>query len=501
MDYKESLSRFNKNIEKILAINYAVSIMQWDGATGAPKSSFPVRGESLGYFTLLEYDILINDEADRDINILLQNSHQLDDKQIKMVKKARKDFDKMSKIPSEEIKEYQILTNRAVHSWEEAREKNDFSIFSCDLKEIISYLRKFAKYRGVEGHPYNLYLDDYEEGMTIEKLNLFFETLRERIVPLLKKIKNSKKQIRRDFLNRDYPLETQRSAATELLEILHFDLKRGILKESTHPFTMGTNIDDVRLTSRYDKNNMVSGMLSVAHEGGHALYEQNISRDLMGTTLATGTSLGIHESQSRIYENNICKSKSFIDFYFPKLQKKYPDQLKDVSASEFYNAINIVEPSFIRVDADELTYSLHIMLRYEVEVALIEGVIEVDDLPEFWNKKMEEYFGIVPENSSMGVLQDVHWSHGLFGYFPTYALGSAYAAQFAKTMDSDIDLKEVIKNRDFKSPLLWLNKNVHQYGSLLTPDEISKKSTGELLNPEYFCDYLEKKYKAIYEIN
>jgi len=500
MNYLEALERFKKYVEDIKNISYAVNVMHWDGSTDAPKSSFPVRGESLGFFSTLEYEMFVTKQMDEDLNTLLENIDKLDDKESVMVHKARKEYDKLVKIPSDEIKEYQILTNRAQHSWEEAREKDDFSIFSPDLKEIIKTLRRFADYRGIKNHPYNIYLDDYEEGMTREKLDIFFDTLRKRIVPLLKGIMDSKKNIRDEFLSRDYPLDSQREAATELLEFMHFDLDRGLLKESTHPFTMGLNIDDVRLTSRYDKNNMISGMLSVAHEGGHALYEQNISRDLINTTLATGTSLGIHESQSRIYENNICKSREFINFYFPKLQKRYPEQLKDVSEEEFYEAINIVKPSFIRVDADELTYSLHIMVRYEIEVALIEGSIEVDDLPEYWNKKMEEYLGIVPPNNRLGVLQDVHWSHGLFGYFPTYALGSAYAAQFANKMEKDIKLKETLLKSDFKTPLEWLNKNVHQFGSLLTPDEISLKSTNELLNPNYFCEYLENKYSKIYNL-
>lgn len=500
MNFKDSLNRFKHNVERVLAINYASSILHWDGATGAPKSSFPVRGETLGYFSLLEYDILINGQADKDINYLLEHKDKLTDIERKMVEKARKSFDKMSKIPAKELKAYQMLTNRAQHSWEEAREKSDFSIFSEDLKEIIETLRRFAKYRGSEEHPYNIFLDDYEEGMTMEKLDIFFNILKKRLVPLLKEIRERGDVIDKSLLSGSFCMDKQRNAATELLKIMNFDLGRGLLKESTHPFTMGMHVDDVRLTSRYEEETMLSGMLSVAHEGGHALYEQNISRDLIGSTLATGTSLGIHESQSRIYENNICKSREFMEFYFPKLQEIYPEQFGGVELEDFYRVINYVEPSFIRVDADELTYSLHIMIRYEVEVALIEGSLEVDDLPEFWNKKMEDYLGITPENCAMGVLQDVHWSHGLFGYFPTYALGSAYAAQFAHYMSEDADYLKQIRTGEMSGVLDWLKEKVHVHGSLLTPDEVSSFATGEFLNPEYYCDYLEKKYREIYKI-
>lgn len=500
MKCKTELESFLAEVNKLTSIIYAKSILSWDAETGAPRSGAVARAESIGYLSSLYHDIITNEELNKNLYILEKNSDVLSDKHNKMVKSFIKEYKKLNTIPKDEMVAYNKLISHAKHSWEEAREKSDFSIFSKDLKKIITTLRKFAKYRDENNHPYNVFLDDYEEGMTIDKLEVFFEELKERIVPLLKKIIDSGVKIGNSFLTESYDVETQKQFGEVLLKDLGFDLDKGILSESTHPFTNGIDVDDVRLTSRYDENNFFTGILSVAHEGGHALYEQNIDRDLIGSTLDNGTSLGIHESQSRIYENNFCKSLAFTKFLLPKLKEIYPKQLDGVGVEEFYRAINSVQPSFIRVDADELTYPLHIMVRYEIEKALIEGEIEVDNLPEIWNKKMEEYLGIVPENDSIGVLQDVHWSFGLFGYFPTYALGSAYAAQIFNSLTKDMDINTALENGDMVKPLKWLTEKVHKFGSLLTPDEISLNATGELLNADYFCDYLEDKFLKIYNL-
>lgn len=501
MNSKVDLGLFKEVSNKILSIEYAERILSWDAQTGAPRSGAWERAEALGYFSSLKHSLIVNNEYKQILDNLLECKNKLSQVDLKSVERSMKEYEKLNKIPSEEMVVYEKLISRSQHSWEEAREKNDFSLFSKDLKEIVKTQKRFAKYRDGNKHPYDVFLDDYEEGMTMEKLDIFFTTLKKRIVPLLKKIMNSDFEIRNDFLLKDFVLDNQREFAKVLLKDLKFDMNKGVLTESTHPFTSGVSIGDVRLTSRYEENNLVSGILSVAHEGGHALYEQNIDPKLRGTSLATGTSLGIHESQSRIYENNFCKSMGFVEFLLPKLKEYFPEQLNDVTESEFYKGINIVKPSFIRVDADELTYPLHIMVRYEIEVALLEGSIKVDDLPEVWNKKMEEYLGITPDRDSLGVLQDVHWSFGLFGYFPTYAIGSAYAAQFFNRIEKDMDIKSILKKGEMDAPLNWLREKVHKFGSLLNPDEVSIKATNEILNPDYFCDYLEEKFSEIYSLS
>ncbi|MFO7637244.1 MAG: carboxypeptidase M32 [Clostridia bacterium] len=495
---QKALARFQEAQSKLLALQYASAMLFWDATTGAPKSGADARSRAIGTLSGFSYGLLVNDQVRQDLVTLEQETDSLDEQTRVMVRKARKEFDKLTKIPMDEFQRYHALVSKASMVWEEAKEKSDFNLFKPYLNQIVDTLRKFAGYRGYEGHPYNLFIDDFEEGMDIRQLDAFFSELRTRLVPLIKTISEKKKSIDDSFLKKSYPVTLQEQLSRDLLRQLGYDLERGWFKESVHPFTMGVDIDDVRLTTHYYECNPVSSLLSTAHEGGHAIYEQNVGRHLQGTILATGTSNGIHESQSRIYENNFVRSEAFLGHLFPKLQTIFKEQLENVPFRDFYEAMNIVEPSLIRIEADELTYSLHIMLRYELELGLIDGSIQVDDLPRVWNEKMQAYLGITPESDARGVLQDVHWSDGLFGYFPTYALGSAYAAQLAHFMSKEIDLEDCLSRGDFKPLTQWLNENVHVHGSLKKPTELIEMITGEPLNPNYYCDYLEKKYSAIY---
>ncbi len=498
MTVSEALERFKQAQEQIIALNYATSILFWDASTGAPKSGADKRSTSIGTMSGFNYKLMVNDQMDRDLNFLMQNLDALTEMDRVLVSNTKKEYDKMTKIPMEDYQKFSALTSKASMVWEKAKETADFKLFEPYLEEIISYLLKFAEYRGYEGHPYNLYIDDFEDGMTVEQLNSFFDGLRKRIVPLLSRIQSEGSDPDTSFLQKSYPVDKQAELSVELLKTIGFDLDRGWFKESVHPFTMGLDMDDVRLTTHYYEKDLKSALLSSAHEGGHALYEQNISRDLQGTFLATGTSNGIHESQSRIYENNFVLSREFLSHLLPKLKMQFPEQLEQVSLDQFYAGMNKVEPSLIRIEADELTYSLHIMIRYEIELGLIEGKIKVADLPQVWNEKVKSYLGIVPENDAVGVLQDVHWSEGMFGYFPTYALGSAYAAQLAYFMKKEIDVDACLEKGDFKPLTAWLNDKVHQYGSLKKPTELIEMITGEPLNADYYCDYLESKYSELY---
>ena len=270
-----------------------------------------------------------------------------------------------------------------------------------------------------------------------------------------------------------------------------------MLKESEHPFTLDIGSDDVRLTTHYYEDNLMSGLLSTIHEGGHGIYEQGVSRDYAFTLLEGGVSMAVHESQSRFFENLIGRSEAYVGYILPKLKSYFP-QLQDVSPEDFYKAINIAGPSLIRIEADELTYTLHIIIRYEIEKALIAGEIEVEDLPAIWNEKYQAYLGMTPQTDSEGVLQDSHWASGLFGYFPSYALGTAYASQILHAMEQDLDFEACVEKGDFKPIVGWLNEKIHQYGALKSPGELMKEATGEDLNPQYFTTYLKKKFKTIY---
>jgi len=492
------LDRVKEKLDKAQAISYASNIMFWDAATGAPKSGVEARSHSIGTLSGFYYDYLVNSEMAEDLDILSGRLDELDTYDKLIIQKTKKEVDKMTKIPSDEYQAYQVLTSKSSMIWEKAKESSDFKLFEPYLTDVIDTLKRFADYRGYEGHPYNLYIDDYEEGMTVDMLNTFFEELRVRLVPFFHKIQTEGKTVSNAFVSKSYPVEIQKKMSVELLELIGFDLERGLFEESVHPFTSGIDIDDVRLTTHYYENDLASALLSTAHEGGHAIYEQNIDCDLQGTILAEGTSNGIHESQSRIYENNFFKSRAFMAFYFEKLKNLYPDQLKDIDTEVFYKGMNKAAPSLIRIEADELTYSLHIMIRYEIELDLISGKIDVADLPKIWNEKVEAYLGIVPSNDAEGVLQDVHWSEGLLGYFPTYALGNAYAAQIQNTMKKEMPLDEYLAKGNFKPITKWLNEKIHKYGSSKTPNELIEQITGERLNSKYYCDYLEEKYSKIY---
>ena len=487
--------------DKIKAFSYSTSMLFWDASTGAPKSGADARSQAIGVLSGYQYELLVNDQMAQDLDVLMANLDALEEMDRVMVVDTKKEFDKMTKIPMEEYQKYNMLVSKSSMVWEQAKEKSDFEMFKPYLTEIVDYLLKFANYRGYEGHPYNLYIGDFEDGMTVEQLNVFFDELRDRIVPLLAKIADNNSTIRTDFLSRKFPISDQEQVSRNLLRQLGYDLDRGLFEQSVHPFTMGVDLDDVRLTTRYFEDDFVSALYSTAHEGGHAIYEQNFDRSLQGSPLATGTSNGIHESQSRIYENNFCKSEAFLSHYYPVLKERFKEQFEDVSFEAFYRAINRVEPSLIRIEADELTYSLHIMLRYEIELGLIEGKIKVEDLPRVWNEKVHSYLGIVPPDDSKGVLQDVHWSEGLFGYFPTYALGSAYAAQLMHYMKKDIDVDAYLSEGNFEPLTQWLNEKVHCHGAMKKPNELMEMITGERLNSKYYCDYLEAKYNKLYGLN
>lgn len=500
MNLEKTIKNFNDNLSIIKALQNSSALFHWDAQTGAPKKGADGRAKTLGILSSEIYKIITSEEVKEQIAVLENDYEKLDEITKALVSEMKKTYNQIFKIPADEYREYIELTSKSSVVWEEAKEKSDFSLFCPYLEKTVMYLRKFVTYRGFDGHPYNTLLDDYEPGMTVEKLDIFFSALKESIVPLVHKINKSDKKINNEFLKLSFSKDKQEEFSLFLLEKLGYEMKAGMLKESEHPFTLGFDPSDVRITTHYYEDNLLSSVFSTIHEGGHAIYEQNIDDKLSGTLLATGTSMGIHESQSRAYENVFGRSIYFWEFFYPKLVEIFPNQLKDVSLKDFYEATNESKPSLIRIEADELTYSLHVMVRYEIEKGLIEGSIEVKDLPKIWNEKMHEYLGVVPQNDKDGVLQDVHWSEGLFGYFPSYALGNAYAAQFDEAMRKDLDIDNLLKTGDFITIRNWLSDKIHKYGALKKPNEIIINATNEELNPKYFIEYLEDKYSSLYKL-
>lgn len=502
-DYEKNLNGYRELVKKIGSYNEAIGLIYWDMRTGLPKKGVGSRSEAVGVLSTEMFKLSVSDEMGGYLEALEQpeNHSRLDHVTRKMVKESRKEYDRSKKIPPEKYQEYVVLTSQAESVWEEAKNNSDWSLFKPYLEKIVAFNQEFIELWGWKGTKYNTLLDMYEPGMTEEKLDEVFGALKSKLVPLVAAIGASANKPDVSFLRQTFAKEQQKAFSLFILNQMGYDFEAGRLDETVHPFATGLNPGDVRITTRYLPEDVVSALFGTIHEGGHALYEQNISKDLIGTNLCTGTSMGIHESQSRFWENMIGRSRPFWSRYYGDLQKTFPGQFDSVSAEAFYKGINEVKPSLIRIEADELTYNLHIMIRYEIEKALFAGTVQVADLPEVWNAKYKEYLGVVPADNGEGVLQDVHWSGGSFGYFPSYALGNMYAAQFRHTLLKKLpDAEKLVGEGNLLPIKEWLAAEIHQYGMLQTPSEIITRVTGEELNPDYLVEYLTAKYSDIYKL-
>ena len=481
-----------EELEKLLAMTY------WDMKVCMPSKGTEDRANTLGFLSGEVFSLITNEKVKSFLDYFEPLRDELSTVDNAMIRKLKRNYSEIKNIPEKRYKEYSIATSLSEAAWEEAREKNNFKLIEPHLKKVVEFQREFAEYYGYEENKYDALLGQYEEGLTVKKLDKIFGELKEGILKILDHIKASGKKIDKSFLNNKFDIESQKELSLFLLDRIKFDMNAGRLDETTHPFTTNFGNKDVRITTHYYEEDILSNIYSVIHEGGHGLYEQHISDELIGTGLAMGTSMGIHESQSRFYENMIGRSEAFLGVILAYLKEKFK-VFEDVSLEKFYEAVNYVEPSLIRIEADELTYSLHIIIRYEIEKALINGEIEVSDLPKVWNKKYVEYLGVEPKNDREGILQDMHWSAGSFGYFPSYALGNIYGGQFLKKiLEENKDAISNLSNGDTSYIGEWLKNNIHQYGAIYRPTELIKKVTGEELTTKPFLDYLEAKYKKIY---
>lgn len=495
--FDEKLKEFKEYVSKIEYLNSAISVLYWDMRVGMPKKGINFRSDVLGYLSTEAYKMQTSDKV-KEFITYFEGSQDLDKVTSSMVEKVKKEYDRNKKIPEDRFKEYVILTSQAEDKWTQAKNEKNFEIFKPYLEKIVEMNKEFLNYWGYEGNKYNTLLDFYEPGMTVEKLDKVFGELKDAIIEILDKIKVSNYTPDDSFFKGNYSKESQEALGKEVLKAIGYDFDAGRLDETMHPFTIEFCNKDVRITTNYHEDDIRPSLFSCIHEGGHAIYEQNIPDELNGTTLGTGVSMGIHESQSRFYENIIGRSKEFWKYFYTKLIKIYPN-FENISLEDFYKGINIVKPSLIRVEADELTYSLHIIIRYEIEKMLINDEIKVEDLPMVWKAKYKEYLGIEPENDSEGVLQDIHWAGGSFGYFPSYALGNLYGAQFFNKMKKDIkDVNEKVEKGELNVVKEWLKENIHKHGSIYKPSEILKMATGEELTAKYFIEYLKEKYSKIY---
>ncbi|MCZ2258366.1 carboxypeptidase M32 [Sporosarcina sp. G11-34] len=488
-------------LKKMGAYSEALSIMFWDMRTGAPKKGIPARSEVVGTLSSELFKLSISAEMEGYLDELEKKKADLDPILLKTYEEAKKEFDQSKKIPAEEYRQFVVLSSQSESAWEEAKETADFEMFLPYLEKIVATTKKFIGYWGEkDGNAYNTLLDQYEPGMTTDIIDEVFNQLKETIVPLVKKI-NESEQPDTSFLFKKFPKENQKAFSHDVLTQLGYDFDAGRLDETVHPFATSINIGDVRITTKYDEFDFRSAVFGTIHECGHALYEQNIDTKLEGLPIADGTSMGIHESQSLFYEQFVGHNENFWKYNFDLLKRYSPDQFEGVSLEGFLRAVDVSKPSLIRIEADELTYPLHIMIRYEIEKGLFNGDLEVKDLPQIWNDKYEEYLGVRPKNNGEGVLQDVHWAGGAFGYFPSYALGYMYAAQLKVAMLKDLpDFDELCLKGEFSPILDWLTEHVHKFGKMKKPLEIIKDTTGEGLNAKYLADYLSEKYTRLYNL-
>lgn len=481
------------------AYNHVMGVLYLDATTVAPKDSWEGRGKTMEILSKVMYDLTANPENGELFSYLLEHSGELDAKTRRELEVLKKSYDQMFKIPAEEYVAYSVLLNDAEVAWGKAKREDDFSAFQPYLEKIVDYNRKFAGYYNPDMKPYDALLNEYEEGMNMETLDAFFAQLRQTIVPLLNRIQQAQ-NIDNSFLNQKYPVDAQKKLSDYLMEMLGMNRDHSTIAESEHPYTTNFNNKDVRITTHYHEENLTFSMYSVIHEGGHALYELGAEDCYNYSALSGGVSMGIHESQSRFYENIIGRSEPFVRAVFPKIKELFPEQLKEVDAAMFYRAVNKAEPSLIRTEADELTYSLHIMVRYEIEKQMIAGTLAIQDVPAEWNRLYKEYLGIDVPNDRVGCLQDMHWSGGSIGYFPSYALGSAYGPQMLKKMEVDLgDIWTDVGNGDLSKVTGWLREHIHRHASFVKPGELFEQVCGKF-DAKYYTDYLTEKYSKLYHL-
>ena len=497
MTLEQAIAKMNELQTAQHAYNHAMGVLSLDGDTAAPSASAKGRGETMGYLSGVTYQLLVNDEVKEALETILANKESVTPVQVRQAELFKEDYDDSVRIPMEEYVEYSTLITQSNAVWHEAKEKNNYASFAPYLEKIINYNRKFAAYKDDKKPAYDVLLDGFEKGASTATLDPFFGLLREELSPVIKAVAE-KPEPDTSFFQQKFALADQRIFSDRLMEMMGLDRNRCGIAETEHPFTTNFNKWDVRITTHYNEMDAVDSMYSVIHEGGHALYELGTADDIQFTNLASGASMGLHESQSRFYENLLGRSRAFVGHIFPKMCECFPEQMKGYSAEDVFRAINLVKPSLIRTEADEVTYCLHVMVRYELEKRIMSDELEVKDLPREWNKLYKEYLGVDVPNDTEGVLQDSHWSGGSVGYFPSYALGSAYGAQLLRKMKETVNVEECLLKGDFTPINEWNKEHIWKYGCLMNPGELLEKALGEKFDPFVYTDYLEKKYGEIY---
>ena len=497
---EEKLNELKTILAEVSDIGHAAAIASWDQQAFMPPGGAESRGNVMSTLSRLSHETFTSDKVGRLLDELKPHGESLDadSNDARLLKVTLRDFNKATKVPTEMVEEKAQLTTLGNQAWQEARSKSDFSIFEPHLEKFIDWVQRYADLFKPYDHIYDPLLDDYEPGMKTSEVQAIFDGIRPQQVELIEAIA-SKPQVDDSFLHQHFDEAKQMAFGEAVFTQYGYDLKRGRQDKVTHPFMTTFGYGDHRITVRVDEEFFNSYLFAALHEAGHAMYEQGVDKELYRTPLYGGTSLAVHESQSRMWENLVGRSRPFWSHFFPKLQEVFSSQLGNVSLEEFYKGINKVEPSFIRVEADEATYNLHVMLRMEIEIGLLEGSLKVKDLPEIWNTTFNEYLGVTPPDDAQGVLQDVHWSFGLFGYFSTYSLGNLVSAQLWEKINEGIpNLADQIGKGEFAPLLTWLNEKIHVHGSKFEPQELVEQVTGSKIGGPAYIKYLQTKFGEIY---
>jgi carboxypeptidase Taq len=499
---ESELTQLKNILAEVSDLYAAASLLSWDQQTYMPLGSAEGRGQQLSTLGRLAHDKFTSPQVGTLLEDLVPYATHLDPDtdDACLIKVTRRNYDKQTRVTSDWVAEFAQTTAIATQVWQEARAENNFAKFQPYLEKLVALRRQYASFFAPYEHVYDPLLDDFEPGLSTADVQEIFAVLRPQQVALIQAIADRPK-VDDEFLHLEFDEDKQWEFGVQVITKFGYDWNRGRQDKSPHPFTTSFGLDDVRITTRLTRDYVSSALFGSMHEAGHALYEQGVDHALARTPLAGGTSLAVHESQSRLWENLVGRSLPFWQHFYPRLQALFPTQLGNVSLDRFYKGINKVEPSLIRVEADEATYNLHIMLRMELEIALMEGSLEVKHLPEAWNTRMQEFVGVTPATDAEGVLQDIHWSGGMLGYFSTYALGNLISVQLWDRINRDIpDLTDQIRNGEFGTLLAWLREHVHRHGAKFEPQDLVQRVTGSKIDPAPYMRYLQEKYNHIYAL-
>jgi carboxypeptidase Taq len=495
---EKPLQLLRERLAIISDVNAAEAALSWDQQTYMPEGGVAGRAEQLATLRRLAHEMLVSDETGR----LLGNVEEPapDSEDSALVRLVRREYQRATRLPAELVAELARASALAQPAWERARARSDWPSFTPHLEKIVGLQRETAEHLGYEDHPYDALLDLYEPGARKARLQAMFEELKTELVPMIREIGELPDEDRSRPLYGEFDEAKQEEFGRGVISAFGYDWKRGRLDRVVHPFCVPLGgPGDVRITTRFDPSWLSPALFAILHEAGHAMYEQGVDPAYSRSPLSSGTSMGVHESQSRLWENLVGRSRAFWSFYYPTLQEAFPEALLEIDLETFYRAVNESKPSEIRVQADELTYNLHILLRFELEVTLLEGGLTISELPAAWDAKMDEYLGVTPEDHAKGVLQDVHWAAGLFGYFPTYTIGNVLSAQFfEQAAKAHSEIPEMIGRGEFGTLRGWLRENVHRHGRRYDPDELVVRATGRPLDTTPYLRYLKSKFGELY---